>query len=364
MRRAAVQSSDHVHRPGSYSVTSAEFLHSMGSMRTIMRNSATTDRRAAIVLPLIILMTACAGRTTIRTTTSDPTQLDISQLWVEPADLATRDLFYGPGGRALAPSPSTPFELIAVDNTGYSAGYDVRDPQGVEWSVKLGIEAQPEVATSRVLWALGFHQPPTYLLAQWELTGKQSGTQGVGRFRREAPEQKVVADWSWYQNPFVGRREYQGLIVANLLLNNWDWKTSNNKIYDIVDAQGTGRRTYVVRDLGASLGKTSFPQFLKWTPLRGMGQGSRNDPDGFEEQGFIKEVEGQRVKFHYRGIHQRLVDTVTVDDVLWTCRLMARISDQQWRDAFRAAGYTDADQQRFIAKIRSKIAEGLALGSS
>jgi hypothetical protein len=145
------------------------------------------------------------------------------------------------------------------------------------------------------------------------------------------------------------------------MLNNWDWKTSNNKIYDLRDAQGGTTRVYVVRDLGASLGKTSFPAFLKWTPMRGMGQGSRNDVDGFEQQGFIKEIDGQQVKFHYNGIHRKLVDTITVTDVVWTARLMSRVSEEQWRDAFRAGGFTPAQQQRYVTKLQSKIREALAL---
>jgi hypothetical protein len=149
-------------------------------------------------------------------------------------------------------------------------------------------------------------------------------------------------------------------VVANLILNNWDWKTSNNKVYDSTTGRGGPRRSYVVRDLGASLGKTTFPTFLKWTPFRAR-QGSRNDLEGFEAQGFIKGVEGRRVEFHYRGRNQRLVNTVTIDDVVWTCRLMARISDRQWRDLFRAAGYSDEYQKRYIAKLKSKIKEGLAL---
>jgi hypothetical protein len=257
-----------------------------------------------------------------------------------------------------------PYKLVAVDAKGYSPGYDVRDAQGTLWSVKLGIEAQPELVTSRVLWGIGYHQPATYLLTKWELVGKEPAIQGLARFRREPADQKAVSDWSWYENPFVTTRPYKGLLVANLILNNWDWKTSNNKVYEIVDQDRERRRVYVVRDLGASLGKTTFPAFLKWTPMRGMGQGSRNDVDGFEEQGFVKSVEGQRVRFDYRGIHARLVDTLTVDDVVWTCRLMERISEEQWRDAFRAAGYQDAVQRRYIAKLKSKIQEGLALAAS
>ena len=95
-----------------------------------------------------------------------------------------------------------------------------------------------------------------------------------------------------------------------------------------------------------------------------MPQGSRNDVEGFEEQGFIKGVNGKYVEFHYRGTHGRLVDTLTVDDVVWTCRLMSRISDRQWRDAFRAANYEQTEQDRYIVKIKSKIREGLALAGS
>jgi hypothetical protein len=313
------------------------------------------------IVSVAVLVSACAGRAAVRPTVDDSSRVDVAQLWVEPLDLESRDLFYGVGGASLAPDRSAVYELIAVDNSGYSAGYDVRDPQGTQWSVKLGIEAQPELVASRVLWALGYHQPLVYVLTDWTLAQEKQLPQGLARFRREPPDQKVGAEWSWYENPFVTTQAFRGLVVASLILNNWDWKTSNNKIYDVVEGDRV-RRMYVVRDLGASLGKTSFPALLKWTPFRAMAQGSRNDIGDFEEQGFIRSVEDGRVRFDYRGIHTPLVNMVTVDDVVWTCNRMARISDGQWRDAFRAAGYEDAEQQRYIAKLKSKISEGLALG--
>jgi hypothetical protein len=49
---------------------------------------------------------------------------------------------------------------------------------------------------------------------------------------------------------------------------------------------------------------------------------------------------------------------------VWGCRLMSRVSDRQYDDAFRAAGYTDDVRQRYVAKLKAKIAEGLALQSS
>ena len=324
------------------------------------RRSAAVPTRLLLVVTMLwmaVLATSCVMRKAPRATSGAPAY--VAQLWLEPRDLEKRDLFHGAGGAALAPDPSAPYQLVAIDDSGYSPGYDVRDTRGADWSVKLGIEAQPEVVASRVLWAIGYHQPPTYLLTKWTLAGKPGEPTGIARFRRESS--KVVADWSWYENPFVSTQPFRGLLVANLILNNWDWKTSNNKVYEVAAREGGPRRVFVVRDLGASLGKTTFPQFLKWMPMRGMGQGSRNDIDGFEEQGLIRKVEGQRVTFDYRGIHNGLVDTLTVGDVVWTSRLMARISDRQWRDAFRAAGYTGEEQRRFIAKLKSKINEGLAL---
>jgi hypothetical protein len=336
----------------------------MTRMQSTPRDSSTRlgHLRAALVLTLSV--NACGGRVPATTTIDEPVGAQLGELWVEPRDLESRDLFHGAGGPALAPDPSTRFQLVNVDDSGFSPGYDVRDPQGTAWNVKLGIEAQPEIVASRVLWALGYHQPPTYLLRNWELTGTGGGPQAIARFRREPAGQKVVSDWSWYENPFAATRPFKGLVVANLLLNNWDLKTSNNKIYDLTDPANERRRVYVVRDLGASLGKTTFPKFLAWTPFRGMPQGSRNHVDDFEEQGFIRGVEGERVKFEYNGANARLVNALTVDDVVWTCRLLARISDDQWNDAFRAAAYPEAERARFIRKLKAKITEGLALSRS
>jgi hypothetical protein len=310
---------------------------------------------------LLAVLTVACGPTVARSLVSNPAQIDVARLWLAPDDLETRDLLGGPGGKALAPDPATPFVFVKEDRRGYSPGFDVRGPDGTVWSVKSGPEAQPEVASSRLLWALGYHQPPTYYLSSWTLTGGPAGMKTGGRFRPEPPDRQVAGDWSWYENEFVDTQPFKGLIVANLLLNNWDWKTSNNKVYEVNATSSGPRRLYVVRDLGASLGKTSFPTFLKWMPMRGFGQGSRNDLDGFEEQGFIKGVEGERVDFHYRGIHGSLVKTVTRRDVIWTCALMERLSDRQLLDAFRAAGYSPDHASRYAAKLKSKVAEGLAL---
>jgi hypothetical protein len=285
----------------------------------------------------------------------------LAELWQEPLNATQRDLFHGPGGAELVPR-ETAFQFVARDTSGWSPGFDVVDAEGTEWSVKLGPEAQSEVVASRILWAIGFHQPPTYYLDRWTLTGMEAGVQAAGRFRPELASHQVVGEWSWYENPFVGSQPYRGLVVANLLLNSWDWKTSNNKIYELAEPTGGVRRWFVVRDLGASLGKTTYPHVLKWFRLRGFGQGTRNDVAGFEEQGFIRTIdERSRITFDYRGIYRDVVNSVTPGDVQWTCQLLSRLTEQQWRDAFRAGGYDAAHTSRYVAKIKQKIAQGLSV---
>jgi hypothetical protein len=316
-----------------------------------MRNLA----HLVLLLGVVVASEGCA-RSVQRVQVAQGPPATIAELWQEPS--APRDLFTGAGGERLAPK-SDSFSFVARDTGGWSPGFDVRDANGLEWSVKLGPEAQSEIVTSRILWGLGFHQPPMYYLDDWTLTGVESGPQPAGRFRPELPGREVVGEWSWYENPFVGTRPYGGLIVANLILNNWDWKTSNNKVYSLTEPEDGVARRFVVRDVGASLGRTTYPAILKWFRLRGFGQGTRNDLPGFESQGFIKRVEKERIEFDYAGIYRDVINRVTPADVRWACQRLAALTDRQWNDAFRAGGYTAEQTARYVKKIRSKIDQGL-----
>jgi hypothetical protein len=275
---------------------------------------------------------------------------ELAGLWEEPADLERRDLFYGRGGRALVPSDTVPYSLIDVDTKGFSSGYDVEDAQGRKWSVKLGPEAQPEVVVSRLLWAVGYHQPVTYYLPRWTLTenGRRT-TQGPARFRLEPKEQENVGEWAWRNNPFIGSRPFGGLVVLMVLVNNWDLKTSQNAVYRIPSDGDASRDVYVVKDVGASLGKT------RW-----LIPGTRNDLAGFEKERFIRSVEGNRVRFFYKGgwLDPQVVAGVAPADVRWISGLLARLSPEQWSDAFRAGGYSSDETARYVRRLRDKVAEG------
>lgn len=303
----------------------------------------------------VALATACGAPKMRSTLNRRPTAAEMAQLWVKPANIASRDLFWGFGGEKYAPKPGTKFKVKAFKESGTSPGWDVEDPDtGREYDIKAGSEAQVEVVLSRLMWAVGFHQPPIYLLTKYDLSGEKADEMPMtGRFRPKLGDELAdnVDTWSWHENPFVGTREFKGLIVMQLIFNNWDLKTPQNKIYDVKNPGAGPARWYVVRDLGAALGRTAWPV------------GTKNDPAEFEKQQLIKRVAGRRVEFDYDARHKELFEDITVDDVVWIAELMNQITPKQYADAFRAAAYPDETATRFIAKLRAKVQEGLNLRS-
>jgi hypothetical protein len=183
----------------------------------------------------------------------------------------------------------------------------------------------------------------------------EDGPKTPCRFRPDTPGRKSLGEWQWKKNPFVGTRQYGGLITLMRMVNNWDLIDRNNVIYEFKEPVEGARRWYVVKDVGASLGKTSSLGVLSH-------QGSKNDVDDFEKQDFIKGVERGRVRFDDSGVlHRELYENVTVDDVRWICERLDRLTPEQWMDAFRAARYPDDVADRFIRKLREKVAYGLSL---
>lgn len=280
-------------------------------------------------------------------------------LWVAPTDLAERDLFYGSWGAENAPSADATYQLVGVKHHGVNPGLTVRDPQGRKWSLKqplengLAPEGPVEVTLSRVLDAVGYHQPPVYYLPSLTIADDW-GTHRVqgGRLRLSHPRLKEIDTWSWQQNPFVGTRPYQGLLAILLLFNSSDLKNSNNSLYVWRDGDRAELR-FVVRDLGTGLGSTG-----RFAP-------TKNDAEVYEHSRFILGVRRGFVDFDYHGWHQELVrQRLTPADVGWAAHLLAGLTPQQWQDAFRAGGYTDADAARFIRKIHLNIAEAMQVADT
>lgn len=310
----------------------------------------------AIVTVSLTISTACAGVKVpkAQTTPAPPA----ASLWIEPADLASRDLFYGPWGSEHAPNPAGVYTLLERKHTGVNLGLTVKDEKGREWSVKqpfpggLDSEAPVEVALSRLLSAIGYHQPPVYYVPAFTLKddfGKR--VEVGGRFRLKDPSMKETGLWKWEDNPFVGTKPYQGLIVLMMMFNNTDLKNTNNSLYehrngDLIE------QWYLTRDLGASLGDVN--------PISPR----KNHPDSFEQMPYILGTSNGHVQFAYSSWYKNLVkDRITPEEVAWASELLGQLSDKQWADAFRAAGYQPEVANRFIAKLKEKIDQGRALGA-
>ena len=311
-------------------------------------------KRPVLSTLLAITCAGCMAPHMHSTLPGPATSLQMAELWEEPTDLTGRDLFNGPWATTFAPNPTATYAFVSTKTVGVSPGFAVRDEQGAEWSVKLGPEARVEVVTSRILTALGYHQPPVYYLPKWTLKGGPGPTeQPEGRFRPKHSVLKDTGPWSWQANPFVGTQAYNGLRVLMMLLNQSDLKNSNNTLYEVKKSDGVetaAARWYVARDIGAGLGETG-----RLNPRRG-------DVALFEQIAFMKGVDDGDVHFNYHGRHQELADHISPGDVRWMCNLLSKLSDGQWHDAFRAAGYDTALANRFIARIKVKMAEGRALG--
>ena len=327
-------------------------LHWTAKFRAITHTPRMIALRLIALAILLSCVPACALRSHSTLVPGAPVP-SMSELWAESDP--SRNLFWGPGGETAAPSAQAEYQFVARDTTGKSPGYDVRDAQGRLWSVKLGPEAQSEVVVSRLLWAAGYFQPPTYYLPRWTLIGApEAGPQAAGRFRLELDRQQKVGSWSWSANPFVGTMPLRGLFVLMVMVNNWDLKTQQNPLYELPGGSDGPLRRYVVRDLGASLGGT------RW-----IFPGSKSDIDDFEKERFIHSVRDGQVRFHYRGAWREpsLKRGVTPADVRWISQRLERLTAAQWSDAFRAAGYSDADAGRFIVRLRQKVGEGLGVAS-
>jgi hypothetical protein len=309
-------------------------------------------KRRLVVVAVALATGGCMAPRIAPTIPGPPTPEQMAQFWVEPTDLARRDLYWGPWGEEHAPKADGRWDFVKRDSKGFSKGYDVKDERGMVWSVKIGEEAQSETVSSRLMSALGYHQPPVYYVKSWTLTGggNWAGPQEPARFRPELPGLKDVAEWSWHSNPFVGTQPWRGALVMMVLLANSDLKPNQNVLYDLDRQREGASRWYVVKDLGQSLGETGvlFPD--------------RNNIEEWEKEPFIRGVSEGKVRFNYSGRWKELFRDLTPADVRWTCERLNRLSDQQWRDVFRGAGYEPALADRFIRRFRQKIEEGMRLG--
>jgi hypothetical protein len=289
-----------------------------------------------------------------------------SVIWRSPRNIASRNLYYGEGGKQGM--PRGPFTFVKELKSGSRTIFIVKDSARKNWVVKIGDESQPETVATRLLWAAGYFSDVTYYLPKIVVRGVGayltsppdefvSGDTIFGaRFEPEVKEQFV--EWSWHDNPFEGTKEFDGLRVMMALMNNWDLKKSNNRIaYD----KRSGEMRYIIHDIGACFGKTG-----------GVGERSKNDVDDYVGSKFIDEVKGREVDLELestppwilaayppyyinRNKMEKVGEEIPREHARWIGRLLSQLSPEQIRDAFRAAHYPERDVERYSRAVRSRI---------
>ncbi len=273
-------------------------------------------------------------------------------LWQEPSDIATRDLYWGQGGKEMQPDLRK-VTLIKKEPGGYSTKYRVKDASGHEWVAKLGKEAQSETAATRLMWAVGYTSDVDYLIPSVRIEGLKKTFKNV-RFSARPKGVKRVDGWKWDDNPFIGKPEFKGLKVMMVLLNNFDIKDSNNKILVLHNDQGETELKYFVADLGGTFGKVyGMPKIFRMFVFKP----DRNNPTAYAKAHMIDKVKDGRISFHYSGKRPNLFKDITVEDAEWIAGRLSQLSDRQIEDAFRAANYRSEEIRKLKQGLQRRIKE-------
>ncbi|HEY6903435.1 MAG TPA: hypothetical protein VI216_03955 [Candidatus Acidoferrales bacterium] len=298
-------------------------------------------------------------------------------LWRDPGDIASLDLLNGAGGAKDAPDPDADYLFIDEDMGGTSTKFYVRDTNAVKWLVKLGPEARTETAATRLVWAMGYFTDEDYFLPRIHVQGlpklrrkmfgasSKTGIVPNVRLERQVEGGKKLENWGWFDNPFVGTRELNGLRVLMGLISNWDLTTQNNKVY-VVEQE----RHYVVSDLGATFGKTGWPP--SHVPL--LPHATKDVLKDYEHARFIRATTGDTLTlqmhttapffvrcFDHKYFNKyreakRVEQDIPILDAQWIGGLLAQLTPKQIRDAFRAAGLEPEESDAFARVVEKRIA--------
>jgi len=337
-----------------------------GTLMSFCHN--TRFRRRTLALAALVI--SCAAIAPAQNSTKD-SSLAAPAIWHDPGDIKSKDLLNGPAGKKH--HPQLPVKFLKEDKHGQNSKFDVEDADGTKWKAKLGIEAQPEVVATRLLWAIGYFTNDNYYIPNLEVKDLPAHLhRGQGhvmspdhfdgaRLQRHVGGEKKETTWNWRHNPFVGTRELNGLRVMMAFLSNWDLKDENNAIFTDKD----GRQEYLVTDVGTAFGASG----KHWTEAA-----SKNNLPEYRKARFISKIAPDYVGFnfprrppllhlfvpasYFRQVHMRWVGNhVPRADAKWLGSLLAQLTTDQILDAFRAGGYPPDKAAAFTKVVQSRIAE-------
>ncbi|MGH9401916.1 MAG: hypothetical protein ACRD2P_07410 [Terriglobia bacterium] len=303
-------------------------------------------------------------------------------LWRYPTDIASRNLFYGPGGKQHAPGAT--FIFVSEDFSGSNPKYEVRDLAGNKWKIKLGPEARPEIAATRLVWAVGYFTNEDYYIPEVQVQNLPShvkrGQKWIGpggimrdvRLKRYPKGEKKLGDWQWKHNPFIGAQPFNGLRILMAVINSWDLKDDNNAVYQEArpGRPNLPSRIYMVKDLGSSFGTTG----QSWTDAKSKGNLKSYRRSRFitrETPGYVDFAVPTRPSLDYLIVLPQFMTDLRSHwigkhipraDAKWLGQLLAQLSPSQIGDAFRAAGYSPQQAAGFTQVIEVRIRDLNQLG--
>ena len=292
-------------------------------------------------------------------------------LWHDPGNISSLDLLAGAGGQKHAPAP--PFSFVSEDKEGTNPKFVAKDANGHKWKVKLGTEARPEVVASRLLWAMGYFVNIDYVLPDASIDGihlsrggdmVKNGRVEDARFARRPKDEKKIGIWDWKQNPFYGKREWNGLRVMMAVMNNWDLKNVNNAVYE---DDATQQQVYLVSDVGATFGANG----MSFTKARSKGNIGTFQESKFitgetpatvtfatpaKPTGVLVESFGFSLpEFASRSSLGWLGKDIPRADARWIGSMLAQLSHAQLVDAFRAGQFPEDQIEPYVHIIETRI---------
>jgi hypothetical protein len=197
-----------------------------------------------------------------------------------------------------------------------------------------------------------------------KLVGPDGSVHNV-RLKRHVKGEEKLGNWRWRLDPFTNTRELNGLRVAMALINNWDLKDENNKILEYKKHGEGAEQIYEVGDLGASFGTNGRKR------SRAVSKGNLQS---YSRSQFITKVTPEFVDFktpsrpsfvlivnpreYISRIHLEWIGkNIPRGDARWLGELLARLSPEQIRAAFRAASYSPEEIEGFSKIVEGRIAE-------
>lgn len=295
-------------------------------------------------------------------------------LWMDPGNVAGRDLLNGAGGQAGKPHP--PFQFLKEDLSGTNPKVTIRDAHGKTWSVKFGDEAKPSVFSTHLVWACGYVVETEYLITHGRIMGAkhlkragrsigEDGSFTDARFQLRSKEPKYLDtfNWAWNSNPFAGTPELNGLKILVMLLSNWDTKDARDRdasSHDVLADSNLGifeqghstHPTYLffISDWGASLGK--------WGSIPGSRAKWNCRDYANQTPAFVKGIHDGTVAWGWTGKHSDdLTQGIRVSDVRWLLQYLGRITDWQLRRGLAGVGASPEEVECYTSAIRGRIGE-------